>query len=104
MSRPVLARQTKTNTVMERRFEPVEIGPQDVHSFLGNQPRQALTNALTHDPGLAVIHDKPLFGNNGGDVSRKSLGGVKVSSYRLVLWRRSSIHEICQPIRCQSPD
>jgi hypothetical protein len=68
---PILARWSQPNTVVERSFEAIEVGSDDIYPLIGNQARQALPHALAHDAGLAVMHRETLFAQYDGDMRRE---------------------------------
>ena len=73
MSVAVLALRTQPHTVGECRLETIEIGAYYIHPLIGDQARQMLPHALAHDARLAVVYDKTLLVQNGGDMGREPL-------------------------------
>jgi hypothetical protein len=68
MAAAILAGWTEPHTIRQRRLQQIEILPSDIHVPIDDQPREVLPDALTHDPGLAVIHRKTLFKKYGSDM------------------------------------
>lgn len=70
--RPVLTFGTQASAVVERGFEPIEIGTHDVHAMVCDQSNQALADALAHDARLAVVDVESFFHQDGRGVGGKS--------------------------------